>query len=173
MTVERRPRLGFVALALVATFLLATGCRSGGGSAEPPAAPEKPRAVTCPPVAIDDATARVWVDALQDFIALEQIKQGCILVRDGECIQDPPASVLDGLRERVPATRSWTFRCGEGVTVLSVKDELAERKTITVSDGFGMTCRWSVRRTWYPGQGRMKSEGCVPANADRLQQDRR
>ena len=120
--------------------------------------------VDCQPLKVDATTTGMWVEALHSFITEQQVEQGCILVKKAECLLDPPASVLDGLRDREERLASWPLVCGGGVTVLTLRDETASGgRIVSVSDGFKATCRWSTRRTWFPGQSRLKLQGCGPA----------
>ena len=143
----------------VASVLLVAGCRTASGDRSE-TVPDRQRS-DCQPLKIDRPTSRIWVEALQTFIVERQVENGCVLVRRDECYQDPPASVLDGLRKREDSVESWSFVCGAGVTVLTLRDEVESgNRVISVSDGFNTTCRWSIRRTWLPGQSNLKPEGC-------------
>jgi hypothetical protein len=144
-----------------AVLLLSPSCGIlSGGRSDPTA----PAASDCPPLKVDAATASIWAEALHTFISGQQIEQACILIKRADCLQDPPATVLDRLRDREERLASWPFACGAGVTVLTLRDEQgSEGRSITVSDGFKVTCRFGTRRTWLPGQSRVKLEGCGPA----------
>ena len=150
-----------VAVLGAGVLLLSVSCGilSGGRSD-----PTPPAASECPPLKVDAATAGIWAEALQTFISGQQVEQACVLVKKADCLLDPPPAVLDRLREREPRLAAWPLTCGAGVTVLTLRDEsTSEGRGITVSDGFKVTCRFSTRRTWLPGQSRVKLEGCGPA----------
>jgi hypothetical protein len=111
---------------------------------------------------VDKYTTGLWVEALSSFIERRQIADACILVRTTDCIQDPPPEVLDGLRKKVPNGASWSFRCQPGVAVLTLRDGTKDgERTISVSDGFEMSCSWRFRRRWHPWQTQLKLVGCV------------
>jgi hypothetical protein len=156
--VEHPPSCRIAAFAVAAILILSGGCRTFSGGGEKPPDPVRS---DCLPLKIDRATSETWTEALRAFIVQRQVERGCVLVRKDECYQDPPASVLDGLRKLEDRLKSWSFLCGDGVTVLTLRDEVESgRRVISVSDGFNVTCRWSIRRTWFPGQSRVKAEGC-------------
>jgi len=145
-----------------AVLFMATGCGVilGRGAEAPPG--QAPAAEgECGPVEIDDSTASLWAEALVRFIQPQQISDACVLIRTEECYQDPPAAVLDRLREKDSRLRSWSFRCQTGVPTISLRDERGSGgRTITVGDGFEVSCTWKVRRRWFPWQARLKAVGC-------------
>lgn len=145
---------------MVAVLLIAAGCGLVLGRG-----PQEPRGQTpapvCGPVQIDASTESLWAEALVRFIEPQQMPHACILIRTEECYQDPPPGVLDRLRDKDPRLRTWSFQCQTGVPTISLRDEQgSDGRTITVGDGFQVTCRWGVRRRWLPWQGRLKSLGC-------------
>ncbi len=162
MSLKISPCRTSVAILGASVLLLSGSCGTlSGGRSDPKA----PAALDCPPLKVDAATAAIWAEALHTFISGQQVEQACVLVKRADCLQDPPATVLDRLREREERLATWPFACGAGVTVLTLRDERgSEGRSVTVSDGFRVTCRWSTRRTWLPGQSRVKLEGCGPAS---------
>jgi hypothetical protein len=145
-----------------AVLLVATGCGFifGRGAETPP--DQVPAAAgECGPVVIDDYTASLWAEALVRFIQPQQIPDACVLIRTQECYQDPPAAVLDRLREKDQRLRAFSFRCQTGVATISLRDEQGSGgRIITVGDGFKVECTWKVRRRWFPWQERLKAVGC-------------
>ncbi len=166
MTVEHRLSCRVVALALGGVLVLSGGCATLFGSRAETSADHERAGDECRPLEVDDTTTQLWVEALHAFIVRQRVRQGCILVRSDECYRDPPPEVLDGLRDRELRLESWPFLCGEGVTVLTLKDEgESDERTISVGDGFKVTCRWKIRRRWFPWQGRLRAEGCSAATS--------
>jgi len=161
-----RRRLVLTAAAIPVWLLLSTGCRSAG-----PRGPEGPSteappsaAEACPPLRVDGSTARYWGEALASFVQERRLSDACVLVRTGECLQDPPPSALDRLREGYPLASAWSFRCGPGVTILTLRDEQTPHgRFVSIGDGFSATCTWKLRKRWTPWQGRLESLGCVAA----------
>jgi hypothetical protein len=145
-----------------AILFMATGCGLVlGRGAEAPADPAPAAAGDCVPVEIDASTESLWAEVLVRFIQPQQIPDACVLIRTQECYQDPPAAVLDRLREKDQRLRAFSFRCQTGVPTISLQDERGSGgRTITVGDGFKVSCTWKVRRRWFPWQARLKAVGC-------------
>ena len=145
-----------------AVLLVATGCGFiFGRRAETPPGQASAVASDCEPVVIDDSTASLWAEVLVRFIQPQQIPDACVLIRTQECYQDPPAAVLDRLREKDQRLRSFSFKCQTGVATISLRDEQGSGgRIITVGDGFEVSCTWKVRRRWFPWQARLKAVGC-------------
>jgi len=145
-----------------AVLFMAAGCGVVlGRGAEAPSGQAKAAAGDCGPVEIDDYTASLWAEALFRFIQPQQTPDACVLIKTQECYQDPPAAVLDRIREKDSRLRSWSFRCHSEVPTISLRDERGSGgRTITVGDGFRVECTWKVRRRWFPWQARLKAVGC-------------